>query len=814
MTVAELVNPDPRYCFPARVSIKHPQLRDLIQTADNSSVYYPHNRSIIKHYLDAPGKPKVKSQLGYSPVTLSTGSGLLASAGSSGEITLQSLDQENRCVLGVKRLRANAAINNHIAFAPESTSSVEPRLLVCNNDNLVRIFRVGIRTEQPELDLVTTLKFNTAVNQASISPNARICVAVGDTNEVHLFDCGNSGTFRRVKTLTSATDGGFSTAWSADGLKFAVSSQDGLCTVWDIRSIKFTSNAASKELMVFTESTNSIHVVDAMTFSPVSQQTLDLPSAASLSTPPFLSPRSEPPLNDEESINSPEFFSTFFPSSNTNSRSLRQIFNNSYGATLNRLSPNHLPGEQRYCSEVQVAGIAFSMDGSRLYAASENGVMDYEINGANTKLFEGGEFISFSTTLVFHSAKKRTKMPPKKNQQPEQKIRLGRPGNNLKMGIVGLPNVGKSSLFNIMTSCDLGKAANFPYATIEPEESKVIVPDERFDWLADHYKPASRVPAFLSVIDIAGLTAGASTGAGLGNAFLSHVRAVDGIFQVVRCFDDADVIHVEGDVDPIRDMEIIQYELRLKDQEWLEKAVDYQKRTARSANHTTLSGKAEHDKLQTIIKALETVAGNEESGVEGMDIRKQIWSAKEVDVINGLNLLTAKPIIRLVNLSKRDYCRKKNKWLGKVKQWVDEKNPGDLIIPFSVALEEELMQLSDQDKEKELKSLEEEYKLPVTQCLGKITTAGYQSLELIRYFTCGEKEVRAWTIASGTKAPQAAGLIHSDFEKNFICGDIMTYDDIKEHKTENAVKGAGKMRQQGKPYVMKDGDIVYWKSNA
>lgn len=245
---------------------------------------------------------------------------------------------------------------------------------------------------------------------ASISPNARICVAVGDTNEVHLFDCGNSGTFRRVKTLTSATDGGFSTAWSADGLKFAVSSQDGLCTVWDIRSskplekfftrnqtpsraVKFTSNAASKELMVFTESTNSIHVVDAMTFSPVSQQTLDLPSAASLSTPPFLSPRSESPLNDEESINSPEFFSTFFPSSNTNSRSLRQIFNNSYGATLNRLSPNHLPGEQRYCSEVQVAGIAFSMDGSRLYAASENGVMDYEINGANTKLFEGGEFM-------------------------------------------------------------------------------------------------------------------------------------------------------------------------------------------------------------------------------------------------------------------------------------------------------------------------------------------------------------------------------------------------------------------------------------
>ena len=223
-------------------------------------------------------------------------------------------------------------------------------------------------------------------------------------------------------------------------------------------------------------------------------------------------------------------------------------------------------------------------------------------------------------------------MPPKKQQQEEKKVRLGRPGNNLKMGIVGLPNVGKSSLFNIMTSCDLGKAANFPYATIDPEESRVVVPDERFDWLADTYKPASRVPAFLTVIDIAGLTAGASTGAGLGNAFLSHVRAVDGIFQVVRCFDDADVIHVEGDVDPIRDMEIIQHELRLKDQEWLEKQVDHQRRVARSSNHNTIAGKSEHEKLQITIKALETVAGDPDNGVLGKDIRKQDWSTKEVSV--------------------------------------------------------------------------------------------------------------------------------------------------------------------------------------
>ena len=177
-------------------------------------------------------------------------------------------------------------------------------------------------------------------------------------------------------------------------------------------------------------------------------------------------------------------------------------------------------------------------------------------------------------------------------------------------------------------------------------------------------------------------------------------------------------------------------------------------------------------------------------------------------------MLTAKPIIRLVNLSERDYARKKNKWLPKIKQWVDEKNPGDLIIPFSVALEEKLMQISDEEKVKELKSLSEQYGAPVTQCLGKITTAGYQSLDLIRYFTCGEKEVRAWTIAQGTKAPQAAGIIHSDFEKNFICGDIMTYEDLKEFGTESQVKAHGKLRQQGKPYVMKDGDICTWKCNA
>ncbi|KAF9048489.1 P-loop containing nucleoside triphosphate hydrolase protein [Panaeolus papilionaceus] len=393
-------------------------------------------------------------------------------------------------------------------------------------------------------------------------------------------------------------------------------------------------------------------------------------------------------------------------------------------------------------------------------------------------------------------------MPPKKAPVQEKKTLLGRPGNNLKIGIVGLPNVGKSSFFNVLSETDLGKAANFPYATINPEEARIPVPDTRFEWLCDLYKPASRVPAFLTCIDIAGLTAGASTGAGLGNAFLSHVRAVDGIFQVIRAFDDAEVIHVEGDVNPIRDMEIIQTELRLKDIEWVEKAIDNLKKSGRSLGNTSLADKAKKEEIAVVEKILKVLT------VDGKDIRKAEWNNKEIDVVNGLQLLTAKPVTYLVNLSERDYIRKKNKWLPKIKQWIDENNPGDPLIPFSVALEERLAQMSPEEKK------EEEAKIGANCALPKITQAGYSSLELIRYFTCGPDEVRAWTIRKGTKAPQAAGVIHSDFENKFVCGEIMSYDDLKEYGSETAVKAAGKLRQQGKPYEMIDGDIAYWKAGG
>ncbi|SCV74671.1 BQ2448_7700 [Microbotryum intermedium] len=410
----------------------------------------------------------------------------------------------------------------------------------------------------------------------------------------------------------------------------------------------------------------------------------------------------------------------------------------------------------------------------------------------------------------------------------EKKVWLGRPSNNLQ---IGMPNVGKSSLFNIISKCDLGKIANFPYATIEPEEARVAVPDERFEWLCEVYKPSSKVPAFLTCVDIAGLTKGASTGAGLGNNFLANVRAVDGIFQVVRAFDDAEVIHVEGDVDPIRDMEIIRDELRLKDIEWVEKKYDALKKALRGATGTAnLADKAKKEELDCVAKVLDVLT------VQNKDVRKATWSNKEIDIVNDLLLLTAKPVTYLVNLSEKDYIRKKNKWLPKIKAWIDENNPGDLLIPFSIALEERVAQeFTDEVAQKA-----EFEKLGTQGQLGKITTAGYASLHLIRYFTCGPQEVRAWTIREGTKAPQAAGVIHGDFEKNFsnfpllglsfdggidrprvsslrlftVCGEIMSFADLKEYGTEAAVKAAGKMMQKGKPYEIVDGDICYWKHNA
>ncbi|KAK3077721.1 Obg-like ATPase [Coniosporium uncinatum] len=391
-------------------------------------------------------------------------------------------------------------------------------------------------------------------------------------------------------------------------------------------------------------------------------------------------------------------------------------------------------------------------------------------------------------------------MPPKK-QVVEEKILLGRPGNNLKSGIVGLANVGKSTLFQAITKCSLGNPANFPYATIDPEEARVVVPDERFDWLCEQYKPKSQVPANLTVYDIAGLTRGASTGAGLGNAFLSHIRAVDAIFQVVRCFDDAEIIHVEGDVDPIRDLDIISEELRLKDIEFVEKAHENLVKQTRRGGQS-LEMKKLKEEQATVEKILEMLK-------DGKDVRKGDWGPKEVEVINPLFLLSAKPVVYLVNLSEKDYIRQKNKHLPKIAQWVKEHATGDPIIPISVSFEERLTRF-----ETEKEAAEECEKVGTKSALPKVVTTMRKSLNLGSFFTTGTDEVRQWTLRNGTKAPQAAGVIHGDFEKTFIQVVVYNYATLREEGDEAGVKAKGKVMTKGKDYVVQDGDIILVKAGA
>ncbi|PYI35172.1 GTP-binding protein YchF [Aspergillus indologenus CBS 114.80] len=389
-------------------------------------------------------------------------------------------------------------------------------------------------------------------------------------------------------------------------------------------------------------------------------------------------------------------------------------------------------------------------------------------------------------------------MPPKK-AVVQEKVLLGRPGNNLKSGIVGLANVGKSTLFQAITKSTLGNPANFPYATIDPEEARVIVPDDRFDWLCEHYKPKSVVPANLTVYDIAGLTRGASTGAGLGNSFLSHIRAVDAIFQVVRCFDDAEIIHVEGDVDPVRDLNIISEELRVKDIEFVEKALEaLQKQTKRGGQ--SLEMKKLREEEGTVAKVLEWLR-------EGKDVRKGDWGPKEVETINPLMLLTAKPVVYLVNLSEKDYIRQKNKYLPKVFDWIKTNSTGDPLIPISVSFEERLTRFED-----EAAALEECKSLNTKSALPKVITTMRQSLNLASFFTTGTDEVRQWTIRKGIKAPAAAGVIHTDFEKTFIQAIVYNYAVLREYGDEGAVKAAGKIMTKGKDYVVEDGDILLIKA--
>lgn len=390
-------------------------------------------------------------------------------------------------------------------------------------------------------------------------------------------------------------------------------------------------------------------------------------------------------------------------------------------------------------------------------------------------------------------------MAPKKKVTQEKPILLGRPGNNLKSGIVGLANVGKSTFFQAITKSPLGNPANYPFATIEPEEARVIVPSPRFDKLCELYKPKSEVPAYMTLYDIAGLTKGAHSGEGLGNNFLANIRAVDAIFQVVRCFEDSDIIHINDEVNPYADLEIILDELRLKDIEFAKKHLEgLDKITKRGGQSLEVKKKKEETELvKRIIELLES----------GQRVANQTWTAKEVELINTMFLLTAKPCIYLINLSERDYIRKKNKHLLKIKEWVDKFSPGDLIIPVSVSLEEKLAGMeSDEEREAYLKEIGGQSALP------KIITAMRQKLDLISFFTGGPDEVREWTIRRFYTAPQAAGTIHTDLEKTFILAQVIKYDDLVEYGDESSVKAAGKLLQKGKDYYVEDGDILYVKA--
>lgn len=387
-------------------------------------------------------------------------------------------------------------------------------------------------------------------------------------------------------------------------------------------------------------------------------------------------------------------------------------------------------------------------------------------------------------------------MPPKKAAAPEPRPLIGRVGTNLKVGIVGLPNVGKSTFFNVLTKSS-AQAENFPFCTIDPNESRVPVPDARFEYLCEFHKPVSKVPAFLNVTDIAGLVKGASEGQGLGNAFLSHIKACDALFHMTRAFEDDDVTHVEGDVNPVRDLEIILDELRLKDIEYIENVYDKLFKLVERGGDKKL--KPEFDTICKVKHLLE-----EEKG----QVRFSEWDAKEIEVLNKHLLITSKPMIYLVNLSEKDYIRKKNKWLMKIKEWIDANDPGATLIPFSGVMEYKIIDMSDEEKAAFVKEK------GTTSALDKIILQGYNALQLMYFFTAGPDEVKAWTIQKGTKAPQAAGKIHTDFEKGFIMAEVMKFDDFKEAGSEAAAKAEGKYHQRGRNYVVEDGDIIFFRFNT
>ena len=366
---------------------------------------------------------------------------------------------------------------------------------------------------------------------------------------------------------------------------------------------------------------------------------------------------------------------------------------------------------------------------------------------------------------------------------------------SLTAGIVGLPNVGKSTLFNAITKKSI-LAANYPFATIEPNIGVVIVPDERLDKLNEMYEPKRLIPTSFEFTDIAGLVKGASKGEGLGNKFLSHIRETDAIVEVVRCFDDNDIIHVEGKVDPLRDIEIINLELILADLETIGNRLEKIEKKIKTGS----KDKDELIEYEALTKAKQSLEKNN-------CLRRVDFTKEELLSIKSYNFLTLKPIIYMANINEEDINKEDNDYVKTVKEYAKLEN--SKVIKVCAKIEEELSQLNENDHKEMLEALGIEL-----SGLDQLIKATYDLLGLATYFTVGKDEVRAWTFKKGMNAKECAGIIHTDFEKGFIRAEVMSYTDLVDLGSELKVKEAGKARLEGKDYLMQDGDICYFRFNV
>jgi len=363
----------------------------------------------------------------------------------------------------------------------------------------------------------------------------------------------------------------------------------------------------------------------------------------------------------------------------------------------------------------------------------------------------------------------------------------------MKIGIVGLPNVGKSTMFNAITNAG-AECANYPFCTIEPNVGVVPVPDERLDVLTKMYNPQKTTHAIIEFVDIAGLVKGASQGEGLGNKFLSHIREVDSIVEVVRCFEDSNITHVDGNIDPIRDIETINLELVLADIETINKRIDSVKKKLKA-------DKKHQEELELLEKIKDTLES-------GKAVRTLEFSDEEKELLKDIFLLTIKPILYIANISENQLSNIVNdKNVQLVKQYAQNEN--SQVIPLCVKIEEELANLEGSDKKEMLEALGLE-----ESGLDKVIKASYDLLGLMSFLTAGEPEVRAWTIKKGTKAPQAAGKIHSDIERGFIRAEVISYEDLVKEGSLVQAKEKGLVKSEGKDYIMQDGDIVLFRFNV